>query len=73
MLTFIPKNQIFTNFLGATMFKTILKVFLETKLRKSTFLMPLWTLQNILRDAYLMLWNTKIKTMFHSQNEPLMS
>jgi hypothetical protein len=55
------------------MLKTIKKVFLETKLRKSTFSMPLWTLRNILRAAYLMLWNTKVKTMFHSLNEPLMS
>jgi hypothetical protein len=35
--------------------------------------MPLWTLQNILGVAYLMLWNTKAKTMFHSLNEPLIS
>jgi hypothetical protein len=55
------------------MLKTILKVFLETKSRKSTFFMPLWTLQNISGVAYLMLWNTKIKTMFHSLNGPLMS
>jgi hypothetical protein len=55
------------------MLKTIQKVFLETKLRKSTFFMPLWTLQNILKAAYLMLWNTKVKAVFRSLNEPLMS
>jgi hypothetical protein len=45
------------------MLKTIQKVFLKTKSRKSTFFTPLWILQNISEATYLMLWNTKVKTI----------
>jgi len=51
------------------MLNNLSNLFLKDNSRKSTFLMPMETLQYILGVAYLMLQNnTKIGTIFHFLN-----